>query len=131
MKRKDKDMYLPFMVCGLGIFFMAAALGCLVMTFMSYLWLLGFVFCGAMGGAAILCWKNQWAEMTSGDTFIYSTMFGRETEYHFSEIRGLKQRSDSMTLILESGKVHVEECAVISERFAAALDAALEKAGIE
>lgn len=128
MNKKEKDVYLPVWVCWLGIAFLAAALVCFALAFaISVNWLLGFAFCLGLGIAAILCWKNQWVVMTDDHTFIYSTMFGRKTQHHMLELREYKQNSDSLTLILENGKVHIESCAIVSERFANAVDAVLEK----
>ena len=73
--------------------------------------------CLILGIAAILCWKNQWVEMLSDEEFIYSNMFGKQTTYRVSQIRDIRRGADSMTLILENGKVHIENCAVLSERF--------------
>ena len=56
--------------------------------------------------------------MTDNYEFVYSTMFGRQYQFCFSEIIDLKQGNDSMTLLLENGKVHIESCALVSERFA-------------
>ena len=117
--RTKKDMYLPNAVCGLGIFFLACGVACAVASFIYSLYLLiGVVFCLALGVAAVLCWKNQWVQMLNDSEFIYSTMFGTKIKYRFSEITDIKQNIDSMTLILESGKVHIESCAIISDKFA-------------
>lgn len=77
------------------------------------------------GSRGILCYKNQWVEMIDDNEFIYSTMFGNETKYYFSDIESLKQNADSMTLHLKNGKIHIESCAVISERFANAINSKL------
>lgn len=120
---QKKDMYLPVWVCGLGVLFLLISLVCIFMCFgappysvIGYL--VGTVFCLCIGVAAILCWKNQWVEIQNEHEFVYSTMFGRQIKYRFSEITGVKKDEDSMTLLLESGKVHIEFCAVVSDRFA-------------
>ena len=46
MKRKDKDMYLPFWICGAGVFFLAVCPACLYWFLTdghARHWLLGFV----------------------------------------------------------------------------------------
>ena len=121
--RTKKDMYLPNWVCVLGVVFLAASIVCVVISFTVSLFsmigcLIGAVICLVIGIAAILCWKNQWAEMINNYEFVYSTMFGRQYQYRFSEIKDLKQSNDSMTLFLENGKMHIESCALVSERFA-------------
>ena len=122
MKDK-KDVYLPLWVLGLGIFLLLAAVGCVVLCFtVSVYALIGTLLCLALGIAAILCWKNQWIQMLNDREFIYSTMFGRQSRHSFSEIRELKLNSDSMSLILEDQKLHVEACALVSDRFGAAIN---------
>ncbi|WP_394282820.1 hypothetical protein [Frisingicoccus sp.] len=121
--RTEKDMYLPNWVCVLGVVFLVASIVCVAISFTASRFsmvgcLIGAVICLTLGIAAILCWKNQWVEMENNYEFIYSTMFGRQYHYRFSEIKDLKRSSDSMTLLLENGKVHIESCALISERFA-------------
>ena len=123
---KEKDMYLPAWVCGLGIFMLAAAAALLVCTFaFSVYCVIGTVICLPVGIFVLLCWKNQWARMETSDIFTYSTMFGNQKQYRFSDIRELKQNSDSMTLILQNGKIHIESCVVLSDRFADAINHAL------
>ncbi len=119
---KKKDMHLPVWVLILGIVLMGAGGVCLYYLKEDVLlFALGAAVCFLLGVAAILCWKNQWAEMISDEAFIYSTMFGNEKTYRFSEIREFKRNPDSVTLILETGKVHIESVAVLSERFRKAL----------
>ncbi len=128
MDRKDKDMYLPFWVCVLGIFFLIAACVLLASTFSSSVYsLIGFGICLALGVSAILCWKNQSIKMIDENTFVYTTMFGRENHYSFSDIQELKISQDSFTLILDHGKVHIENCAIMSESFIAALDSVIKR----
>lgn len=123
-----KDMYLPKWVCVLGSVFLIGAAVCLICSFtISVYALLGFVVCLCIGIAAVLCWKNQWAEMINDHEFIYSTMFGKKTKYRFSAIRNLKQNSDSVTLYFDNGKIHIESCAIISEEFAEKINHALER----
>ena len=115
---REKDLYLPIWVLALGVVFMTGGIICVfhAVTDAPLSWI-GAVPCFALGLAAILCWKNQWVKMISGEEFIYSNMFGKQTTYHVSQIRDIRRNADSMTLILENGKVHIENCAVLSERF--------------
>jgi len=128
MSHKDKDMYLPVWLCGLGIGFLIATVVLIVFAWLATIYcLIAAIVCLGFGVSAILCWKNQWSMMVDNHTFIYSTMFGRKIQYHFSEIRDLKEHSDSATLILENGKVHIERCAIMSDRFVDAINVALKK----
>ena len=114
---KKKDLYLPVWVCALGIILIIGALVFLYFSIKYYYLLIGTIICLGVGIAAILCWKNQWVEVIDDHSFIYSTMFGKQIKYHTSQIVELKENPDSMTLILNNGKVHIESCAIISERF--------------
>ena len=126
MKQKNKDMYLPSWVCALGAVLLIASCVCLILCFLISLYLqIGFVVCFALGGAAILCWKNQGVNMIDDETFIYTTMFKREVQCRFSDIRELKENADSATLVLENNKVHIESCAILSDRFITAVKSAL------
>ena len=128
MNQRDKDLYLPFWVCILGLVFLLAACVCLVFKFTTSVYsLIGFVICLVLGISAILCWKNQSVKMIDDNNFVYTTMFGRENQYCFSDIRELKKNSDSFTLVLDNGKVHIESCAIMSERFINAVDSVLER----
>ncbi len=116
--KHEKDVYLPGWVLGLGIFLLLVAVGCIVLGFLVSLYaLIGTVICLGLGIAAVLCWKNQWIQVVNDREFLYSTMFGRQSRHSFSEIRDLKLNTDSMSLILDDQKVHVEACAVVSDRF--------------
>ena len=113
---KKRDLYLPFWICVLGIVLILGALVFLCFSAKNPPLLVGTVLCLGLGIAAILCWKNQWIEVINEQTFVYSTMFGKQTKYHTSQIVELKQNADSMTLVLDSGKVHIESCAIVSDR---------------
>lgn len=131
---QKKDMYLPNWVCGLGALFLVVSIVCVVLSFTVFSYsmifmigcIIGAVICLGFGVAAILCWKNQWAEMINDDEFVYSTMFGRKIKYRFADIKDIKQNSDSMTLLLENGKVHIESGAFISDRFVDRINCMLE-----
>ena len=90
-----------------------------------YLFISLFVF--GVGAAGVLGWINQSAWINSDSTFIYRTMFGRNTEYHFSDIRDLKTDRGAFILIMENGKVQIDKCAIISDRFIRAVNSALRK----
>ena len=48
--------------------------------------------------------------------FEYSTMFGNRKTYAFSQITQVKQNPDSYTVFADGDKIHIEACAVLSER---------------
>ena len=127
LNRKEKDLYLPAPVLCLGVFLLIVAAVCIPLVFItSVFFLVAVIGCLLLGLSAILCWKNQGITMTGDNSFTYTTMFGREKRYSFSEIKELRVNSDSYTLIMEDGKVHIEKLAVISDRLAEALDAVLK-----
>ena len=122
MKNEEKkaDMYLPTWVLGTGIFFAVCAVAATIIAFvignMAILlcdipFLLIFV-------AAYLCWKNQKIRILDDLTFEYSTMFGNRKTYAFSQITQVKQNPDSYTDFADGDKIHIEACAVLSERLA-------------
>lgn len=104
------DMFLPKWLLIFGIVLL---IGGVVLTFVFFP---AALFCFALGAAAVLCWKNQTIRIISDSTFVYTTFLGRQREYRFSQIEGLRQNSDSMTLFVGGGKVHMESCACITQR---------------
>lgn len=128
---KEKDMYLPSWILALGIFFIILACALIGYTlfnhFQTLIWfIIGSIICLGLGIAAVLCWKNQGIILLNDTEFEYSTMFGKRTVYKFSQIIGFKRNSDSITLLMECGKIHIESCAIISERLGNLLNKALE-----
>ena len=113
---KKKDLYLPVWIYAFGIVLILGALVFLYFGMKNSYLFIGTALCLGLGISAILCWKNQWIEVIDDHTFVYSTMFGKHTKYHTSQVVDLKQNSDSMTLFLDSGKVHIESCAIVSDR---------------
>ena len=80
-----------------------------------------------LGVAAILCWKNQTIRMLPNDTFEYSTFWGNKIIYRFSDIKGLKKNTDSMTLFVAEGKVHIESIAILTDRLSDRINKQLEE----
>ena len=126
-KKPRADMYLPIWVNILGILVDLGALALLVAAFITQTWalIMGFVAAGVLGVAANLCWKNQKINMIDDYTFEYTTFLGKTTRYRFSDIRGLKSNTDSMTLFVGEGKVHIESCAIISATLVDRINTAL------
>lgn len=121
-------MYLPVFLTGFGIFLLVVAAALIVLAFVvNPVTLILAAVCLPLGIAALLCQKNQWAVMKDGDTFVYSTMFGNQKEFRFSEMTEVKMHSDSMDLVFKNGKVHVETIAVMTERFSSTLNDAIQR----
>lgn len=79
-----------------------------------------------LGVAAFLCWKNQTIRMLPNDAFEYSTFLGKKTIYRFGDIKGLKNNTDSMTLFVADGKVHIESIAIVTDRLSDRINKQLE-----
>ena len=113
------DMFLPVWLLGLGI--LLVMFGGIFGIVMTALGLAGpmiilFVALIALGIGAILCWKNQTIRMLANDSFEYSTFLGNKRVYRFGEIRGFRKNNDSFTLYVGDGKVHIDACAIMSEK---------------
>ena len=122
------DMFLPDRLLALSIVFLAGGIVCIALAIInSPAWVLGVVICFAFGIAALLCWKNQSIRIISDEQFTYTTMFGNTRTYSFSDIQGLRQNADSLTLFVAGEKVHIESMAIISECLAERIDNALKK----
>ena len=114
------DMYLPLWILafGLALIGIALVLGVCSALSLSVPALIAAASCLPLGIGAVLCWKNQTVRVLPNDAFEYTTFLGRKTVYRFSDIRGLRKNQDSMILLVGSGKVHMESCAIISQRLA-------------
>ena len=122
------DMYLPDRLLAISIIFVVGGLVSLILVITNALtWLIGVIICFAFGIAALLCWKNQTIHIISEEQFTYTTMFGKTRTYSFSDIQGLRQNQDSLTLFVANEKVHMESMAIISDRLAERINEALEK----
>ena len=131
-KKPRADMFLPLWVNLLGIFLDACALVLLAATVITgnYLLLTAVAFFAVLGILAYLCWRNQTVRMLDSSRFEYTSFLGKKTVYRFSDIKELKVNSDSLTLLVGDGKVHIESCVNISAEFIERVDAVLaEKNG--
>ena len=121
------DMYLPDRLLAMSLVFFAAGLGCGVYSFFKFslitviIAVLGII----LGIFSLLCWKNQTIDMISNDQFTYTTMFGNKYTYNFSDVYDVRYNKDSLTIFVADKKVHIEAMAIISDRFANAVNAAL------
>lgn len=80
-----------------------------------------------LGVAVLLCWKNKTIRMLPNDTFEYSTFWGKKSIYRFNDIKGLKKNTDSVTLLVADGKVHIESIAIVTARLSNRINKQLEK----
>ena len=112
------DMYLPIWLLSFALVLLAGgtAVILLAIVFLSVPAAIVALASIILGTAALLCWKNQKILMLSDDSFEYTTFLGNKKVYLFSEIVDLKFGMDSMTLLMENGKVHIESSAIITER---------------
>lgn len=125
---KQKDMYIPQWVRNVGIGFLVMMVVTIILTIVNSEYRLVWAildFCLlASGVAVIMLWKNEWIEILNDEEFVHSTFFGKKTRYHFSDVREIKRNSDSITVIMSNGKIHIENVAVTSEKLRNALYAA-------
>ncbi len=126
-KEPRADMYLPLWLLAFAIILLIAALAGVVYAIVATSLLAIILAIGALGVgvAALLCWKNQTIHMVSNDTFVYTTFLGHRRKYAFSEITGIVRHTDSLSIIARNEKIHVESCAIMTERLATRLDEVL------
>lgn len=123
------DMYLPDFVLALGVVLLLSGIGfgigaAVTMT----LWMIAAAAGGILlGVVAVMCWKNQTIRILSSDKFEYTTFLGNTYTYSFSDIKGLRKNSDSATLFVGDKKVHIESCAIMSERLVNSINIALQR----
>ncbi len=119
------DMFLPEKLLAMALVFLISAAAALAAAVVMELPLLYPAAAAALtlGASAFLCWRNQKICMLSDETFAYTTMFGRTTVHRFEDIVALKKKNDSFTLILKTGKVHIESMAILSDRLIQRIDA--------
>lgn len=130
-KTPRADMFLPDFLKYLGFVLDGASVVLLVGAFVSEALSLGFilgvVICGGLGIAAGLCWKNQTIRIIDDQSFEYTTFLGRTTVHNFSDITALVQNKDSFTLVLTSGKIHIESMVYMSEKLFYKINSAINK----
>ena len=123
------DMYLPVWLLAFAMLLLFGGVGIGICAIISLSGLagVGAIACEGLGFLALLCWKNQAIRMLSDESFEYSTFLGNKTIYQFSDIKGLRENQDSMTLFVADGKVHIESCAIVTERLTKRINEQLEK----
>lgn len=123
------DMFLPDWLLAFGFVLICIGLGFTIAFFVVLNLILLLVALGAflLGALAIICWKNQTIRVIDDKKFEYTTFLGKKTVYYFDEIKEVRRNSDSMTLFVGDGKVHIESCAVMTERLMSLLNDSLAK----
>ena len=125
------DMVLPLRVLAFGLFSLVCGIASAVYaaataeTAMAVFVLIFFI-------AAVLltlAWRNQTARMLSDDEFEYKTFLGNTRRYSFSQITQLKQNPDSCTLFVGKEKIHIETCAILTDRFIERINRQLSEKG--
>ena len=123
------DMFMPERLLAMAIVFLVGGIGCAVFAVIT-LEIVAAVFAViglVLGVFALLCWRNQSIHIISDEQFTYTTMFGNTYTYSFSDIQGLRQNQDSMTLFVADKKVHIESMAVLSDRLVERINESLER----
>lgn len=129
--RPRADMVLPLWVLAFGLFSLVCGIASAVYaaataeTAMAVFALIFFI-------AAVLltlAWRNQTARMLSDDEFEYKTFLGNTRRYSFSQITQLKQNPDSCTLFAGKEKIHIETCAILTDRFIERINRQLSENG--
>lgn len=122
------DMYLPIWLLAFSIvlFVFGVAAGVYAILMLSLGATIGALIGIALGVLALLCWKNQSIVVLSDSTFEYTTFLGNKKLYRFQDITGFKKNGDSTTLFVGSEKVHIESCAVLSEKLIERIDKQLQ-----
>ena len=128
-EQKKADMYLPVKLLAMSLVMAVLGLALAVFAVLNlHFWAgLGALACIGLGIAAFVCWKNQKIFIVSEEVFIYRTFLGKDHEYRFSQIQRAVQNTDSITLILDTGKVHIESMAILSDRLIQRIDRELDK----
>ena len=123
------DMFMPERLLAMAIVLLVGGIGCAVFAVIT-LEIVAAVFAViglVIGVFALLCWRNQSIHIISDEQFTYTTMFGNTYTYSFSDIQGLRQNQDSMTLFVADKKVHIESMAVLSDRLVERINESLER----
>ena len=124
------DMYLPERLLAMSLISLAIGVACAgysIIQFTALPIVLAVLFI-ILGVLAFICWKNQSIHIISDEQFTYTTMFGNTRTYAFSDIQGLRNNQDSLTLFVAGEKIHIESMAIISNRLAFAINGALTPA---
>ena len=128
-REKDADMYLPMWLLVFGVILIALCPVLVVLYFVKKLIIFLPLAVAALllGSLAVACWRNQSIKILSDTEFCYTTFLGNKRVYKFADITALRRNNDSCTLFVAGDKVHIENCAVMSDRLLDMLDASLNE----
>jgi len=117
-EKPEADMCLPKWLFVLGLVAILAGLGGIAFNifYFNILWIVIFSLALLLGMGAVLCYANQKIYMLDNYTFEYITFLGNKKTYRFYDIQSIKKNTDSITLYVANDKVHIESCAIISQR---------------
>ena len=124
------DMFLPDRLLAISLVLLAGGGACVIITILNFaIWVLACAVFGIVFGIfAFLCWRNQSIHVISDEQFTYTTMFGKTRTYSFSDLQGIRQNNDSLTLFVDNQKIHIESMAIISERLVILINKVLKQA---
>ena len=128
-QKPKADMYLPIKLLAMALALLAGSAIALLYGLSKGQPALGYAGGAVLvifAAAAFMCWKNQKIRILSQDEFEYTTFLGRSFTYRFDDIVGLKRNKDSMTLLLQNGKVHIESMAVLTPELVEKINTALQ-----
>ena len=118
---KRKDMHMQGFVGVLGLLLVIAGIVLAVLAGMQILVPVNTgvaaAVCVLMGLAALMCWKNVWAEMLNDEEFVYSSMLGKKQAYRFADVLEIKRAGDTRLLVLKDATLRIEIGTVFSDRF--------------
>lgn len=129
LEKQKTDMFLPLWLFIVGLVCVIGSLFGIAYNIFCVFYVEILVFCIlflVLGMGAILCWANQKINILDESTFEYVTFLGNKKVYRFSDIKGIKTNNDSQTLFVGNDKIHIESCAIISQRLINKFNEALE-----
>jgi hypothetical protein len=117
-ERPEADMCLPKWLFALGLVAILGGLGGIAFNifYFDIIGIVGSSLALILGMGAVLCYANQKIYMLDNYTFEYITFLGNKKTYRFYDIQSIKKNTDSITLYVANDKVHIESCAIISQR---------------
>lgn len=126
-REPDADMFLPSWVLAFGAVLIIACPVLAVLFFVKdeIFFIILAVAALVMGILAIMCWRNQNIKVLNSEEFQYTTFLGKKKVYRFNDITGMRRNRDSCTLYVAGEKVHMESCAIISDRLSSLIDSVL------
>lgn len=65
--------------------------------------------------------------MLDEENFEYTTFLGSKKKFRFADIKSVRRNPDSLTLYVRNQKIHIESCAVFSDRLFNKLSEIIEK----